>query len=88
MRHIVEKTLEEDLRALAIREMECAGLTQRQMAERLVMSEGSYSDIGTGEAMCGVLTVIPPLVGLEKPLLYPEGLKGLLRESYEKAVLA
>ena len=88
MRHIAEKTLKEDLRVLAIRERERLGLTQRQMAERLMMSESSYSDIETGKAMCGTLTAVLLLAALEAPHPYLEGLTGLLRESYEKAVLA
>ena len=88
MRHIAEKTLKEDLRVLAIRERERMGLTQRQMAERLMMSESSYSDIETGKAMCGTLTAVLLLAALEAPHLYLEGLTNLLRECYEKAVLA
>ena len=87
MRHIMEKTLKEDLRVLAIRERERMGLTQREMAERLMMSESSYSDIETGKAMCGTLTAVLLLAALEKPQLYFEGLKKLLRNSYEKAAL-
>ena len=88
MRHIAEKTLKEDLRVLAIRERERMGLTQRQMAERLMMSESSYSDIETGKAMCGTLTSVLLLAALEAPQLYLERLTTLLSESYEKAVLA
>ena len=88
MRHIAEKTLKEDLRVLAIRERERLGLTQRQMAERLMMSESSYSDIETGKAMCGTLTAVLLLAALETPQLYLERLTTLLSESYEKAVLA
>lgn len=88
MRHIAEKTLKEDLRVLAIRERERMGLTQREMAERLMMSESSYSDIETGRAMCGTLTAVLLLAAIEKPQLYLERLTGLLRECYEKAVLA
>ena len=88
MRHIAEKTLKEDLRVLAIRERERMGLTQRQMAERLMMSESSYSDIETGKAMCGTLTVVLLLAALEAPQLYLEGIVDLLREGYKKAVLA
>lgn len=88
MRHIAEKTLKEDLRVLAIRERERMGLTQRQMAERLMMSESSYSDIETGKAMCGTLTAVLLLAALEAPQLYLEGLTDhLLRESHERAVL-
>ena len=58
------------------------------MAERLMMSESSYSDIETGKAMCGTLTAVLLLAALEAPQPYLEGIVGLLRESYEKAVLA
>ena len=67
MRHIAEKTLKEDLRVLAIRERERLGLTQRQMAERLMMSESSYSDIETGKYNCGTLTTVLLLSIQEDP---------------------
>ena len=49
-------SLGEDLRILAIRTRDRLGLTQREMGERLHMSESSYSDIETGRSYCSMPT--------------------------------
>ncbi len=43
---------------LAIRTRDRLQLTQKEMAERLEMSESSYSAIETGASMCGTLTAM------------------------------
>ncbi len=50
--------LGEELRFLAIKTRECLNLTQKEMGERLHMSESSYSDIETGRINCGALTAV------------------------------
>ena len=50
---------------MALRTRERLGLKQREMAERLVMCDTSYSDIETGVYKCGTLTAI--LLLLEQP---------------------
>ena len=59
--------LKHDFRELALRERERLGLTQRQMAETLVMSERSYADIESGVSACGALTVTLLLISLPNP---------------------
>lgn len=67
MRHQMEEILKEELRKLAITTRDELHLTQREMAERLEMSESSYSDIETGRTMCGTLTTTLLLGKLEDP---------------------
>lgn len=50
--------LGEELRILAIKTRDRLNLTQREMGERLQMSESSYSDIETGKYRCGALTML------------------------------
>lgn len=45
-----------ELRFLAIETRNKMKLTQREMGERLYMSESSYSDIEIGRTSCGSLT--------------------------------
>ena len=58
MRTIKSLLLKSELRILAIQTREKLNLTQREMAEKLEMSESLYSDIETGVSMCGTLTTI------------------------------
>ena len=58
MRREFETVLGEELRFLAIETRDRMGLTQREMGERLHMSESSYSDIETGKTKCGTLTSV------------------------------
>ena len=70
MREEMEALLKEDLRVLAIRTRDRLGYKQKQMAEKLVMSDSSYSDIETGEYMCGTLTAILLLIAQSDPDQY------------------
>lgn len=65
MREKMEEILKDELRVLALRTRERLGLKQREMAEKLVMCDTSYSDIETGVYKCGTLTAI--LLLLEQP---------------------
>ena len=58
MRDEMEELLKGELRTLAIRTRDRLNYKQKQMAEALAMSNSSYSDIETGEHMCGTLTVV------------------------------
>ena len=58
MRRKLENILGVELRSLAIHTREKLGLTQREMGEKLQMSESSYSNIETGKNKCGMLTSI------------------------------
>lgn len=84
MRNEKEKVLKEELRSLAIRTRDRLKITQREMSEKLEMSESSYSDIETGESMCGTLTTVL-LLGMQsdpKDFIRSAGTK--LRGFYEK----
>ena len=65
MREKMEEVLKDELRVLALRTRTRLGLKQRDMAEKLVMCDTSYSDIETGVYKCGTLTAI--LLLLEQP---------------------
>ena len=67
MRNEKESLLKDELRLLAIRTRDRLDLTQREMAERLEMSESSYSDIETGKSNCGTLTTVLLLSIQEDP---------------------
>ena len=80
MRTEKEMLLKDQLRLLAIRTRDRLDLTQREMAERLEMSESSYSDIETGVYMCGTLTAMLLLLMQEDP----QGLLQALDEAFAK----
>ncbi len=73
----MEETLKEELRFLALNTRDQLDLTQSKMAEKLVMSVNSYSDIETGAHMCGALTTVLLLAEQEDP-------KSILQEFKEK----
>ncbi len=52
MRQEFGKILGEELRYLAIETRDNLNLTQKEMGERLQMSESSYSDLETGKTVC------------------------------------
>ena len=58
IRHQLEIILGEEFRILAIKTRERLSLTQKEMGERLQMSESSYSDIETGKSKCGTLSAV------------------------------
>jgi len=84
MRHQMENILKNELRTLAIRERDELNLTQRKMAEALVMSETSYSDIECGDNMCGTLTAILLIMRLDDPNEFIQHLKGKFKELYDR----
>lgn len=67
MKNEMHELLKEKFRTLVIRMGDLLRLTQKEMANRLVMSESSYSDIETGKAMCGTLTAILRLQPQDDP---------------------
>ena len=84
MREEKEHVLKAELRVLALKTRDSLGLTQREMAERLSMSENSYSDIETGAYMCGTLTTVLLLMEHEDANKYLEYLKKKFQELYDK----
>ncbi len=80
----MEELLKNELRALAITTREQLRLTQKEMADKLEMSESSYSDIETGKYMCGTLTVVLLLAELENSYDYLHRLCDKFHALYEK----
>jgi len=75
MRQTVERLLKEELHTLALHIRGRLHITQSRMAEKLIMTEHSYSDIETGENMCGTLTTVLLLAELEDPKTYLQEIK-------------
>ena len=84
MRHQLEEILKEELRKLAITTRDELKLTQREMAERLEMSESSYSDIETGRTMCGTLTTVLLLDMQDEPKDFLYDVRMKFERQYEK----
>lgn len=84
MRNEMEGLLKDELRLLAIRTRDRLHLTQREMANKLVMSESSYSDIETGVSMCGTLTTVLLLSEQEDPDAYLQSLQLKFKQLYEE----
>ena len=58
IRDVLETILGDEFRFLAIKTRERLHLTQREMSDKLQMSESSYSDIERGIYRCSALTAI------------------------------
>ncbi len=84
MREEKEHLLKEELRILAIRTRDRLGITQKEMARLLSMAEGSYSDIETGEYMCGTLTATLLLSMQDDPSAFLTHIQKRFAELYEK----
>lgn len=86
MRVEKEHLLKDELRLLAIKTRYELGITQKEMSKLLSMAEGSYSDIESGEYMCGTLTAIL-LISMQKdPSSFLEYIKVKFSEQYERAM--
>lgn len=86
MRIEKEKVLKEELRFLAIKTRDRLQITQKEMGKRLEMSESSYSDIETGESMCGTLTTVL-LLGLQPdPHEFINNTASKFQKLYEKEI--
>ena len=86
MRHEKEVLLKNELRILAIQTRDRLALTQKEMARLLDMTENSYSDIETGEYMCGTLTAILLLAQQDDPLAYLQHLNAKFKALYDRAM--
>ena len=84
MREEMEKLLKEELRVLSIRTRDRLGYKQKQMAEALVMSDSSYSDIETGGYMCGTLTTVLLLIAQPDPNQFLRKLECKLQELHDR----
>ncbi len=83
----MEKLLKKELRILAITTRERLSLTQKEMADKLEMSESSYSDIETGKYMCGTLTAVLLFKELEDPTEYFKEIYKSFNDLYGDALL-
>lgn len=88
MRHELEIILGEELRFLAIKTRERLGVTQREMGERLQMSESSYSDIETGRTKCSTLSAVLLLNMQDEPKSYLKRIEKRFSEWYERELQA
>ena len=86
MRDEKEHLLKSELRLLAIKTRYALGITQKEMACHLSMAEGSYSDIESGEYMCGTLTAVLLLSMQDDPSIFLETINRKFTEQYEKAM--
>ena len=84
MRHELSIILGEELRFLAIRTRARLDLTQKEMGEKLYMSESSYSDIETGRTHCGMLTAVLLLDMQEDPKEFLQNAEQKIAAWYEK----
>ena len=84
IRDNLEVILGEEFRFLAIKTRERLQLTQREMGDRLQMSESSYSDIETGKYACGALTEALLLDMQDDPKAFLDGVTRRFAEWYEK----
>ena len=79
--------LGEEFRFLAIKTRERLHLTQREMGDRLQMSESSYSDIERGVYNPGALSVILLLNMQEDPNCFLNTVNGKFRDWYEREMV-
>lgn len=84
MRDLYRKILGEELRYLAISTRDRLGLTQKEMGERLQMSESSYSCIETGHTTCGALTEALLLSMQDEPKECLQRIASKFQKRYEK----
>lgn len=88
IRNDLKSILGGELRFLAIRTREHLGLTQREMGERLQMSESNYSDIETGEIhCCGTLTAVLLLAMQDDPIEFIHIVNEKFQNWYAKEML-
>lgn len=77
LRDKMEQLLKIELRTLALHTRAKLDLTQNKMGDRYVMSGDSFSNIESGENMCGTLTTIFLLHDQDDP-------NGILKDITEK----
>lgn len=87
IRDDLEIILAEEFRFLAIKTRERLHLTQREMSDRLQMSESSYSDIERGINNPSALTAVLLLNMQEAPNRLLNTVRGNFREWYEREMV-
>ena len=87
IRDDLEIILGEEFRFLAIKTRERLHLTQREMGDRLQMSESSYSDIERGVYNPGALSAILLLNMQDDPNCFLNTVDEKFREWYEREMM-
>ena len=87
MRNDLETILGEEFRFLAIKTRDRLHLTQREMSDRLQMSESSYSDIERGVYNCSALSAILLLNMQDDPNCFLNTVNEKFREWYEREMM-
>ncbi len=87
IRDDLETILGEEFRFLAIKTRERLHLTQREMGDRLQMSESSYSDIERGVYNPGALSAILLLNMQDDPNCFLNTVDEKFREWYEREMM-
>ena len=88
IRDDLETILGEEFRFLAIRTRERLHITQREMSDRLQMSESSYSDIERGVYNCSTLSAVLLLNMQDDPICILNTVNEKFREWYEREMAA
>ena len=86
IRDDLETILGEEFRFLAIKTRERLHLTQREMSDRLQMSESSYSDIERGVYNCSTLSAVLLLNMQDDPICILNTVDEKFREWYERGM--
>ena len=87
IRDNLEVILGEEFRFLAIKTRERLQLTQREMGDRLQMSENSYSDIERGIHNPGALSAVLLLNMQDDPNCFLTSVNEKFKEWYEREML-
>ena len=87
IRDYLETILGEEFRFLAIKTRERLHLTQREMGDRLQMSESSYSDIERGVYKCSALSAVLLLNMQDDPICFLNTVNEKFREWYEREMM-
>ena len=87
IRDDLKMILGEEFRFLAIKTRERLRLTQREMSDRLQMSESSYSDIERGVYKCSALSVILLLNMQDDPVCTLNTVNEKFREWYVRELM-
>ena len=84
IRENLETILGKEFRFLAIKTRDRLHLTQREMSDRLQMSESSYSDIERGVYNCSTLSAILLLNMQDNPICILNTVNEKFKEWYKK----
>ena len=86
IRDDLETILGKEFRLLAIKTRERLQLTQKEMGDRLQMSDSSYSDIERGVYKCSALTTVLLLNMQDDPNFFLNAVNEKFRDWYESEI--